>query len=237
MKYPDIESLRPDNFYFEEIHPNVWLMDDHRWAFYIWEKFLQHDGGKKPRALVHLDYHWDGVNDFSADADQERLRKISELDEICKIVSEEMGIQKDSFIAPAIIRGIVEEVHFLCFQRETEPGIDAELLDRYGSRQYFHPDLSSLSEHAPAGSLFDIDLDIFNKSGYWDKGDLWTGIEISQFLYGCNHLLESSSLVTIAMSFGYSGSEDDTRYLTELVVPQIVDLFQRSWRPSNIRQY
>jgi hypothetical protein len=227
MKYADTENLGPDDFYFEEIHPNVWLMDDHRWAYYIWEKSLQQDRGKKPRTLVHLDYHWDGVNDFQSATDQNRLLRTSELDEIYRMVSEGIRLRKDSFIAPAIIRGLIEEVHFLCFQCDTTPGIDPELLDLYGLKQFFHPDLSSLLKYAPQGSLFDIDLDIFNRSGHWAEGDLWTDIEISQFLDGCIPLLESSVLVTIAMSFNYSGSADDTRYLSRLVVPTIVDVFRR----------
>jgi hypothetical protein len=141
-------------------------------------------------------------------------------------VSDEIRVRKDSFIAPAIIRGLIEEVHFLCFQRDTTPGIDSELLERYGAKQFLHPDLSSLLKHAPQGSLLDIDLDIFNRSGYWAKGDLWTDIEILQFLDGCIPLLKSSPLVTIAMSFNYSGSEDDTQYLSRLVVPTILDVFR-----------
>jgi hypothetical protein len=227
MKYAYTESLSPNDSYFEEIHPDVWLMDDHRWAYYIWERSLRQDRGKKRRSLVHLDYHWDGVNDFQSYTDQDRLHGTGELDEIYRIVSDQTRIRKDSFIAPAIIRSLIEEVHFLCFQRDTTPGIDQELLDRYGSKQFFHSDLSSLLQRAPKGSLFDIDLDIFNRSGYWAKGDLWTDIEISQFLDGCIQLLESSPLVTIAMSFNYSGSEDDTRYLSRLVVPTIVDVFRR----------
>lgn len=227
MKYADIENLDPDDFYFEEIHPNVWLMDDHRWAYYIWERCLPRDGSKMPRALVHLDYHWDGINDFLSATDQDILRGISELDEIYRMVSEEIRVRKDSFIAPAIIRGLINEVHFLCFQRDTTPGIDSELLDRYGSRQFLHPDINSLSKHAPQGSLFNIDLDIFNRSGYWAEGDLWTDIEISQFLASCIQLIKSSSLATIAMSFNYSGSKDDTKYLSKLVVPMIVDIFRQ----------
>jgi len=232
MKVTDTENLKPDDFYFEEIHPNVWLMDDHRWAYYVWEKSLQQNRGEK-FALVHLDYHWDGVNDFRSATDQDMLRGVSELGEIYRMVAEERYVQKDSFIAPAIIRGLIEEVHFLCFQRDAARGIDPDLLDRYGSKQFFHPDLNSLLKHAPLGSLFDIDLDIFNKSAHWAEGDLWTDIEISQFLDGCIKLLQSSPLATIAMSFNYSGSKDNTRYLSRIVVPTIVDVFRM--KPGDTR--
>jgi hypothetical protein len=38
MKFPDIDNFKMDDQYFEEIFPGVWLMDDHRWAYYVWEK-------------------------------------------------------------------------------------------------------------------------------------------------------------------------------------------------------
>jgi len=64
MKYPNIDSFETNDSYYEEIYPNIWLMDDHRWAYFIWEQCLNRNRIKKPYALLHLDYHWDGVNDF-----------------------------------------------------------------------------------------------------------------------------------------------------------------------------
>jgi uncharacterized protein UPF0489 len=121
MKYPDIDAFDTDDSYFEEIQSNVWLMDDHRWSYYIWERFATCDAEKVCRTLVHLDYHYDGINDLQQVEDQEHLRRIRELNDIYRIVSDSNSIQKDSFIAPAIIRGIIDDAHFYCFQRDTTP--------------------------------------------------------------------------------------------------------------------
>jgi len=222
MKYPDIESFNPDPAYFEEIHPNVWLMDDHRWAYFLWEQNLNRGMTKVPRSLLHLDYHWDGINDFHKDSDQDQLCNIIEIKEIYRIVKEGKMVRKDSFIAPAIIRGIINEVHFLCFQNDENPGLDEEFLRRISLKQFFHDDLQSLINHAPKSSLLDIDLDIFNKSDLMETDELWTDNEILEFLDTCRKLIRSSPFITIAMSFDYSGSKDGTKHLTRLVVPKLV---------------
>jgi len=228
MKYPDIKSFGPDPSYFEKIHPNVWLMDDHRWAYFIWEQLLNRERSKAKRALLHLDYHWDGINDFKADSNQERLRKITDIEEIFQEVREGKRVRKDSFIAPAIIRGIINEVHFLCFQDDTPPGLDEELIDKFNVRQFFYEDISSLLISAPNSSLFNIDLDIFDRSDQMYEGELWPDFEILEFLDGCSELIKSSPLITIAMSFGYSGSREHTKHLARLVLPKVLEFRAKS---------
>jgi len=223
MRYPDIDRFNTNDRYVQEIHPNVWLMDDHKWAYYVWESVLFQDRGRTPLPLVHMDYHWDSVNDFTSIKDQENLRRINNLKEIRTLVSNGINVRKDSFLAPAIIRGVINEVHFYCLQTDTEIGIDDELLKRYKSEQFNHPDLDSLIKKAPKGCLYDLDLDLFNKSGYWGKGELWTDREVLSFLRGCSHLIKNSALITIAMSFSYSGSDEDTKHLTKLVVPKVME--------------
>ncbi len=223
MKYPRIEQFHLNGKYFEEIYPNLWLMDDHRWSYYIWECFSHRNQGRLPLALIHADQHWDGVNDFFKPSDEARLRSIRTIEEISDLASRASLVRKDSFIAPAIIRGIINEIHFYCFQTDTEPGLDKPLLKKHNSKQFIHHELNSLIERPPKGSLFDLDLDLFNRSEMWEEGNLWENKEILHFLDICSGIIGSSSLVTIAMSFGYSGSRDDTRYLTELVVPRIIE--------------
>jgi hypothetical protein len=225
MKYPDIESFGPDPSYFEEMYPNVWLMDDHRWSYYIWEKCFHKYGVTAPYTLLHIDKHWDAVNDFLKDGDQEQLCYITDINKIRDIVSDNL-IRKDSFIAPAIIRGIINEVHFLCFQDYTTQGLSLELLNKFSSSQVIYTDQRSFVKDAPSGSLFDIDIDIFNRSDYWATGELWTDNEILEFLDDCSELIKSSPLVTIAMSFGYSGTEEDTKHLTRLVVHRVMEIFR-----------
>ena len=127
MHFAEIGVLNADSTFFKESGPYVWLMDDHRWAYYIWESVLGRSGTHMPCSLVHLDYHWDGANDFLEPTDQATLKGITKLSEIYSLVAEDLRVRKDSFIAPAIIRGLVNEVHFLCFQPDTTPGMDRDI--------------------------------------------------------------------------------------------------------------
>lgn len=42
-----------------------------------------------------------------------------------------------------------------------------------------------------------------------------------------NDIIKDSSVITIAMSFSLSGTEDDTRYLTQLTVPRIIEIYKQ----------
>lgn len=59
------------------------------------------------------------------------------------MIREDNWIRYDSFIAPAVIRGLVSDVHFYCLQGDTEPGIDQDTLDAAGSRQTLHQEVVS----------------------------------------------------------------------------------------------
>ncbi len=97
---------------YEQIAPAVWLMSDHKWAWYAWESSLR----TRPLKLIHLDYHWDNLNDFRSPADIDYLRSIVDLNEIHNLTASDKDhrVREDSFIAPAIIRGLVNEIHFCC---------------------------------------------------------------------------------------------------------------------------
>jgi UPF0489 domain len=218
MKFPDIDNFKADDQYFEEVFPGIWLMDDHRWAYYIWEKVFLENRNARPFALVHLDCHWSGVNDFHGDPSAvKKLVEIHDIDSIYSLLQKNIDVRKDSFIAPAIIRGLVDEVHFYCKQTCTGPGLYPPFLKEHNTRQFIHERMKSLISHRFSKPIiFDIDLDLFNKSEMWDEGDLWTDREILEFLSMCSDMIQSSSVVTAAMSFGYSGTEQDTRHVTRL---------------------
>ncbi|NQT09967.1 MAG: UPF0489 family protein [Desulfobacteraceae bacterium] len=172
IQFPDIANFKTNDRYFEEISPNIWLMDDHKWAYYIWEKIFSQNAHKAPFALFHLDYHWDGVNDFRESTHIKELVNIKEIGKIHNLVLEDY-IRKDSFIASAIIRGLVDEVHFYCKQKDTEPGLDESLLAEYKASQFLHHDIDSLISYSTQKPIiFDIDLDLFNKSGMGKLRDI-----------------------------------------------------------------
>lgn len=226
MKYPTIEQFKLDDQYFEEIHPNVWLMDDHKWAYYVWESYCFNNPLKKPLALLHFDYHWDGINDFVSDSAQEMLKKTERIGEIFDLFSNSAFVRKDSFIAPAIIRGIVNEIYFFCFQDNTETGLDEDLLKKYHSKQFIYKNIDLIPYHKIKNYFLDIDLDLFNNSDMWAKSDLWENSDICDFLRKCSGLIKNASLITIAMSFGYSGTYEDTRKLTKKIVPEILKYYK-----------
>ncbi len=204
-------------------------MDDHKWAYYVWEKYRCKSVHNPPFTLVHLDRHWDGVDDFTNNpSEKEKLIKIDTLKPIYQLLASGSNlIRKDSFIAPAIMRDLVNEIHFYCTQTDTEIGIDEPLLREFEARQFIHVDIKSLIERVSGQRIFfDIDLDLFNKSDMFLEGDLWEENEIVDFIDQCSPILKNSSTITISMSFGYSGTQQDMYYLTKLVVPRLLHYFE-----------
>lgn len=220
MTFPDIDSFRADDQYLEEIFPGVWLMDDHRWAYYVWEKVRREMKIEGPLTLVHLDCHWAGINDFHGEPEAVTgLTGIDDMEGIYSLVRENRDVRRHSFIAPAIIRGLVDEVHFYCTQEGTGPGLYPPFVKQHNAKQRIHKGIESLASRTIAKPfIFDIDLDLFNNTEMWQEGDLWQDRDIQEFLSACSSMIQSAAVITAAMSFGYSGTEQDTRHLTRLFV-------------------
>lgn len=224
----DYNTLQPDDKYLSELGSDVWLMDDHRWAFLIWTRF-GFERGVGRFSLVHADHHWDGVNDFHENEEERGRLLEAKLPEVEAMVRNEERIQYDSFIAPAVIRKLVTEVHFFCKQTGTEPGLDEQLLIDTGARQYMHDEASQLAEvqfNQPV--IFDLCLDLFNRSDMWATGDIWSDDDIGAFLQQVRPVIERAAVVTVSLAFNFSGTEDDTRHLAALVMPIIAE-----WRSSH----
>lgn len=222
----DLASLMPNDALCVSLGDGIWLMDDHRWAMSVWERYrLQSGIGRF--ALVHADYHWDGCFDFAECPELENRLPTMNPAEIESLVLEGKWIRYDSFIAPAIARGLVSEVHFLCVQEEgDDKGIPESVLATYRVRQIIHESVDSLvSASIERPFLFDLCLDLFNRSDIYAKGDLWSDDEIKEFLLAVRPLVAEAQVVTVSLSFNYSGTPDDTRHLASIVVPQL-----RAWR-------
>lgn len=114
-------------------------------------------------------------------------------------------------------------MHFLCKQDDgSDVGIDHELLARSGTRQFIHHDPEALSKQTFSSPLiFDLCLDLFNDSDKWYQGDIWSDHDIRAFLDITRPLIQKARLVTVSLSFGYSGTEDDTRRLAKMVLPML----------------
>ncbi|HZX30908.1 MAG TPA: UPF0489 family protein [Rhodocyclaceae bacterium] len=210
----DFDSLSEDDQFLAHVGEGIWLMDDHRWALKVWETNRKQDS----YALIHADYHWDACYDFYDSPEQEARLLSASSSDLAELVAAGEWIKLDSFIAPAIRRGLINTVHFYCFQDEDE-ALDEDLLKSCGAKQVFHSSVESLAAANIDGPLiFDLCLDLFNRSDQWEKGDLWSDEEISRFLEAVRPMVVRSDIVTIAMSFNYSGTHADTKHLARLVV-------------------
>jgi len=99
MEAREIAQLRPDDDYLVELSEDIWLMDDHRWAWLVWERFAQ-ARGIRPFSLVHADFHWDAINDFYQNVEQRDALLAADLHDLGAMIREGNWIRYDSFIAP-----------------------------------------------------------------------------------------------------------------------------------------
>jgi UPF0489 domain len=237
MRYRDLSKilaeLKPDLPYREAIAPGVWLMDDHRWAFWVWART-----GLKGATLVHADYHFDAINDLTPEELEElRHLPIAEIESKYLLPAnqdamneQKTPIQMDSFIAPAILLGLINQVFFFCYQTDTDVGVSEDVLEAGRCRQTMLKASKDLRNIRASPLLFDLCLDLFNldpKRRMYEETNLWTDGEIIEFLGHAEGLFQRADLVTISCSFGYSGSEEQTRALTRLVLPAIVSARQK----------
>ncbi len=102
---------------------------------------------------------------------------------------------------------------------------------QHGVPQTYRPDVASFAAVSSAPPLvFDLCLDLFNLSDRCHEGDLWSDDEISEFWDAVKHQLQSAAVVTISLSFSCSGTADDTRRLTALIVPRLLKMRRRPLR-------
>ncbi|KVT57063.1 hypothetical protein [Burkholderia ubonensis] len=85
--------------------------------------------------------------------------------------------------------------------------------------------LSQANFDAPL--IFDLCLGLFDRSDQWYTGELWSDAEITTFLEQMRPVIDQALVVTVSLSFGYSGAEADTRRLTALVLPRL-----EQWRSA-----
>ena len=218
----DFRKLREDPDLLKQLPVGIWLMDDHKWALLVWEQHRRQAGGHQ-YSLMHADFHWDAVDDFIDDDAAQAALRAATVEELRAMTADADYIKYDSFIAPAIRLGLLTEVHFYCVQADSEP-LDESLCNEFCVRQVIHSDLQSLVTAAPPRPLiFDLCLDLFNRDDDMQYGgDLWSDTDVLAFLESVKHHIRDAELVTISLSFGYSGTEHDTRHLAELVLPKVV---------------
>jgi hypothetical protein len=218
----DFQFLKEDESFLADLGAGVWLMDDHQWALKVRETERIHDR----YTLVHADYHWDGCYDFHDQPEEERKLLHASPGELAALVAEGEWIRYDSFIAPAVKRGLVHTIHFYCLQDGVgDEALDEDFLLACGAKQVIHETQGQLANASIVGpTIFDLCLDLFNRSDKWAEGDLWRADEIESFLEEVAPIIAAAEIVTVSMSFNYSGTPDQTRQLTKQVIPRILGL-------------
>lgn len=228
LAFDQYETLQRDDGYLTELSSDIWLMDNHKWALWVWERFRQLSNIKR-FSLIHADYHWDCVYDPHESPEIEEKLLAADLGQLKNLIVEDIWIRYDSFIVPAVKRGLFDEVHFFCKQDDGwDVGIDSDILAQCGVQQTLHAEPGGLTTRQyPSPIIFDLCLDLFNRSTMWNQGEIWPEQEILEFLATIRPLIEQALLVTVSLSFEYSGTEEDTRRLAKLVLPLI-----EGWRSA-----
>ena len=226
------KRLKEEGLYYEEICHSTWLMNDHRWALLGWDKSCKW----RPAILAHLDWHWDGINDFKGQQDLKRLFNANSHEELKDLIAEDNLVRRDSFICPAIIKGITDEVHFFCLQNDTKPGLDYELLQRYGTNEIRHDSIQDLVhalQNIRKPLIMDLDLDLFSRETSFYAEGAGLSTNINEFLDECGPLFERAEVVTIAKSPGawwtrtkdrWDWDRDLSEKLASIVVPRILSI-------------
>lgn len=226
-RLPDHVFTNNDDYY-ESIGHGMWLMDNHKWSFVIWNK---ERSLRCNYLLVHVDYHWDAGYDYWDCPDEEVKFFSASDDEVIEIVREENFIRYDSFICPAIAKGFIDEVHFYCLQGDEsgDVAIYEDFLNKYNCTQILHNSITTLSSlETDKPIIFDFCIDVFNRSNKFYESDIWLDEDIDKLLDACKHLVVSAEIVTISMSYGFSGTKSDTKRLTKMVVERF-----RDWRKNS----
>jgi len=233
-----MEKIIAQDLEHEELEPNFWTMSNHKWALLAWASA---ELGQSA-ALVHLDWHWDGINDFRDPESRGELSALVSLDELREMIADrDRLVDYASFIAPAILLGLVDEVHFYCLQDDTTPGLSSDLLDETGAKEYRHHNIDDLLlTAAKLGKpiLFDLDVDLFNKATpfYSDGPEYHERIRF--FLGKCSDLIQRAAVVTIAKSpsnywIKNEGHYDWDEELAEELFNEIVPIVRGFWRDSS----
>lgn len=216
----NFKALNEDPDFLAPLGKNVWLMDDHRWALVAWSTGAVSDG----YALIHADQHWDGCDNVEADPEWQARLLAADQASLRELVAQDELVTFDSFIAAGVWRGVVRELHLYCTENNgNDEGVFQDTLALHKVAQTIHRTPESLAAAEIRRPLiFDLCLDLFNKSDKWEEGALWRDEDVRAFLDLQKHHIAAADLVTISLSFNYSGTADDTRHLAALVVPLIM---------------
>ena len=201
-------------------------MDNHKWALLAWEH-ARVPGQRY--ALMHADCHWDGIDVLGEVPERLPAFQAAGLPELENLTGADELVRFDSFIAAAVRREFVSEVHFYCTEdKGNDEGLSQPVCDQHATRQFIHRDIESFAAVTPTDTvIFDLCLDLFNRSNDEESGeDLWSDEEVAGFVDAVAHHIRAAAAVTVSLSFGFSGTPEGTRHLATLVIPRVLALRQ-----------
>lgn len=215
--------MRDENkIYFPE--RKIYLMDQHKWAFYIWE-LAKEKGLIKPNAtLFHVDAHLDDCP-FVLEDNPEYIN-ISGKDNLKDFT--ESYIKIDTFIWPAFGRKTINNIIYVSdywksdpfedWTREYVKGRNYEGI-RVKSIQELK-ELLSLGELEPYiqdnSLILNIDLDFFNNEDFYGHNPkLKPDKDVIESLTYLKNIY-NWDLITVSLSPEYCGGEDACNHLFQL---------------------
>jgi hypothetical protein len=109
------------------------------------------------------------------------------------------------------------------FPRFDDYRFDSSFRKKYPLKIFSYKNIKNLVKKNLGHNFFlDIDIDIFNnKQEMINEGDLWPDEKIDTFIENLQPLFQDSLVITIAMSFGCSGTPEDTRKLTRMLLERL----------------
>ncbi|WP_367387221.1 UPF0489 family protein [Bacillus vallismortis] len=199
-------------------------MDQHKWAFYIWE-LAREKGLIKPNAtLFHVDAHLDDLPFVLEDIPE--YINITGIENLKAFTDKHLNI--DTFIWPAFGRETINNIIYVSnfsgskpFEDWTREHVEGRIYEgiRVHSIQELKESifLGGVEPYIQDNSLIlNLDLDFFNEEEFYDRGpQLKSDQEVAESLTYLKNL-KDWDLITISLSPEHCGGEEACNHLFQL---------------------
>ncbi|MEK5149058.1 UPF0489 family protein [Psychrobacillus sp. FSL K6-4615] len=204
---------------------NIYLMDNHKWAFYIWELAREKSIINPNATLIHVDAHLDDCP-FVLQDNPEYL-EINELSTLKEFT--ENHITYDTFIWPAFGRATIDNIIYVS-DFYNEP-FEEWATDFVKGRTYKGLRVRSMSQFKNSvedgqvepyvndnSLILNLDLDFFNEENFYGgKPKLMSDNEVFNSLTYLKEVYKWE-LITVALSPECCGGEEASNHLLDIFV-------------------
>ncbi|PYF02645.1 uncharacterized protein UPF0489 [Ureibacillus chungkukjangi] len=208
---------------------NIYIMDNHKWAFYIWELAREKSIINPNATLIHVDAHLDDCP-FVLQDNPEYL-EIEELSSLKRFT--ENHITYDTFIWPAFGRGTIDNIIYVS-DFSSEPFEDwatnyVKGRTYTGLRVRTMSKLQEIIENGLVESfvndkslILNLDLDFFNEENFHGRNPR---LKPDEEVYNSLTYLKNVynwDLITVAISPECCGGEEPAQHLLDI----FIDVFE-----------